>query len=141
MIWANQPNTFRLAFPPIPAARRRGQWDRSESYFNEAEHLDPRNVNLISQRALTYNALRHFPEALREFDEVLDIIPDDVDTLAQKAGIAHAEGDLPRAAAILGPLHPNADDIQALEIQFSQAIPGAPTCTTYPTAKRNTGQT
>ena len=28
-------------------ARRRGQWDRSESYFNEAERLDPRNVNLL----------------------------------------------------------------------------------------------
>ena len=24
--------------------RRRGHWDRSESYFNEAERLDPRNV-------------------------------------------------------------------------------------------------
>src|SRR5207249_11129674 len=32
-------------------ARRRGQWDRSESYFNEAERLDPRNVNVLKQRA------------------------------------------------------------------------------------------
>ena len=33
---------------------RRGQWDRSESYFNEAERLDPRNVNLLTQHALSY---------------------------------------------------------------------------------------
>jgi tetratricopeptide (TPR) repeat protein len=40
----------------------------------------------------------------------------------QKANIAQAEGDLPRASAILAPLHPNADDSQALEAQVYQAI-------------------
>src|SRR5438045_7649751 len=66
--------------------------------------------------------LRRFPEALRQFDQVLDVIPDDLDTLAQKAGIAQAEGDLPRAAALLAPLNPPADDTGALEIQVYQAI-------------------
>jgi TolB-like protein/Tfp pilus assembly protein PilF len=116
------PNSSRIAESLAYVARRQGQWDRSESYFDEAEYLDPRNVNLITQRALLYNALRRFPEALRKLDQVLDIVPDDVDTLAQKAGIAQAQGDLPRAAVILAPLHPNADDIQALEIQVYQAI-------------------
>ena len=40
----------------------------------------------------------------------------------EKANIAQAEGDLPRASAILAPLHPNADDSQALEAQVYQAI-------------------
>ena len=44
---------------------------------------------------------RRFPEALRKFDHVLNITPDDVDTLARKANILQAEGDLPRALAIL----------------------------------------
>src|SRR5438045_8448474 len=66
--------------------------------------------------------LRRFPEALRKFDQVLDIIPDDLDTLAEKAAIAQAEGDLPRAAALLAPLRPPADDTGALEIQVYQAI-------------------
>src|SRR5204863_9075312 len=48
--------------------------------------------------------------------------PDDVDTLAEKAAIAQAEGDLPRAAALLAPLHPNADDTTALGTQVYQAI-------------------
>jgi TolB-like protein/class 3 adenylate cyclase/Tfp pilus assembly protein PilF len=116
------PNSSRIPESLAYVARRQGQWDRSESYFDEAEHLDPRNVNVITQRALFYNALRRFHEALRKLDQVLDIVPDDVDTLAQKAGIAQAQGDLPRAAALLAPLHPNADDIQALEIQVYQAI-------------------
>ena len=53
---------------------------------------------------------RRFPEALRKFDQVLNITPDDVDTVVQKAHIAQAEGDLPRASALLAPLHPNAGD-------------------------------
>jgi serine/threonine-protein kinase len=59
---------------------------------------------------------------LRKFDQVLNIIPDDVDTLAYKAAMLQAEGDLPRAAALLAPLRPNADHTSALETQVYQAI-------------------
>jgi serine/threonine protein kinase/Tfp pilus assembly protein PilF len=116
------PNSSQIPESLAYVARRRGQWDRSESYFNEAERLDPRNVYLLSQHAFNYICLRHFSEALRKLDQVLDITPDDVDTLALKAAIAQAEGDLPRASALLAPLHPNADDTQALETQVYQAI-------------------
>jgi TolB-like protein/Tfp pilus assembly protein PilF len=102
-------------------ARRRGQWDRSESYFKEAERLDPRNERLLTQHAILYVALRRFPEALRKLDQVLNITPDDVETLGLKAAIAQAEGDLPRAAALLAPLHPGANDA-ALGTQVYQAI-------------------
>jgi hypothetical protein len=81
-----------------------------------------KHVYLLDQHALSYTTLHRFPEALRKFNQILDIIPDDVDTLASKAAIAQAEGDLPRAAALLAPLHPNADNIEALEIQVYQAI-------------------
>jgi TolB-like protein/Tfp pilus assembly protein PilF len=116
------PNSSQIQESLAFVARRQGQWDRSESYFNEAEQLDPRNVSLLTQRALSYIHLRRFPEALRKLDQVLDIAPDDVDTLALRAAIAQAEGDLPRAAALLAPLHPTADDTPALEIQVYQAI-------------------
>ena len=116
------PNSSQIPESLAYVARRRGQWDRSEAYFNEAERLDPRNVNLLTQHALSYIALRRFPEALRKLDQVLNITPDDVDTLVVKAAIAQAEGDLPRAAALLAPLHPNADDTSALETQVYQAI-------------------
>src|SRR5438046_4344661 len=76
------PNSSRIPESLAYVARRRGQWDRSESYFNEAERLDPRNVFLLTQHAVTYFHYRRFPEALRKFDQVLNITPDDVDTLA-----------------------------------------------------------
>jgi TolB-like protein/Tfp pilus assembly protein PilF len=116
------PNSSKIPESLAYVARKRGQWDRSESYFNEAERLDPRNVYLLGQHAQSYIILRRFPEALRKFDQVLDITPDDLDTLVYKAAIAQAEGDLPRASALLGPLHPNADDSGALETQVYQAI-------------------
>ena len=116
------PNSSRIPESLAYVARRRGQWDRSESYFNEAERLDPRDVSLLTQHAISYMELRRFPEAVRKFDQVLDITPDDLDTLVLKAAIAQAEGDLPRASTILAPLHPATDDSATLEIQAYQAI-------------------
>jgi hypothetical protein len=84
--------------------------------------LDPRNLNRLSQHALSYMLLRRFPEALRKLDQVPNIMPDDIDTLALKASIAQAEDDLSRASAILSPLHPAADNTAALETQVYQAI-------------------
>src|SRR6266404_4174808 len=107
------PNSSRIPESLAYVARRRSQWDQSESYFNEAERLDPRNVSLITQHALSYIALRRFPEALRKLDQVLNITPDDVDTLVKVATIAQAEGNLPHASVILVPLRPAADDTQA----------------------------
>ena len=70
--------------------------------------------------------LRRFPEALRKFDQVLDIMPDDPDTLAQKAAIAQAEGDLPRAAALLDQLRPSRRGQLRVGNKIYQAISGAP---------------
>jgi tetratricopeptide (TPR) repeat protein len=116
------PNSSRIPESLAYVTRRRGQSERSEMYFNEAERLDPRNVNLLNEHAGSYIMLRRFPEALRKLDQVLNIVPDDVNTLVFKAAIAQAEGDLPRAAALLAPLHPGADDSPALETQVYQAI-------------------
>src|SRR6266496_3142099 len=116
------PNSSRIPEFLAYVERRRGQWDRSESYFNEAERLDPRNVGLLTQHALSYNNLRGFPEALRKLEQVLNITPDDPFTVALQAAVAQAEGDLPRAATLLARLHPGADDTPVLETQVYQAI-------------------
>jgi serine/threonine protein kinase/Tfp pilus assembly protein PilF len=116
------PNSSRIPESLAYVMRRQGQWDRSESYFNEAERLDPRNVTLLSQHALSHIALRHFAEALRKLEQVLDITPDDTDAIALKAAVAQAEGDLQRASALLAPLRPGAGESAALETQIYQAI-------------------
>jgi serine/threonine protein kinase/Tfp pilus assembly protein PilF len=116
------PNSSRIPESLAYVARRRGQWDRSEAYFNEAERLDPRNVYLLTQHATNDIYRRRFPEALRKLEQVLDITPDDVGALTLKASIAQAQGDLARASALLAPLRPAADDSSAVETQVYQAI-------------------
>src|SRR4029453_7401172 len=103
------PNNSRVPQALAYIERRRGNWDKSEAYFSEAEKLDPRNVNLLSQHARSYIFLRRFPEALGKLEQILNITPDDIDTLVLKARIAQAEGDLPRASALLAPLRLGAD--------------------------------
>jgi len=129
------PNSSRIPESLAYVARRRGQWDRGEAYFIEAERLDPRNVYLLTQHAYTYICLRRFPEALRKLDQVLDIIPDDVDTLAEKAGIAQAEGRCATRAA--------ASERRRRQRRGNTSLPsdpGAPPWTNHPSAKGNIGQ-
>jgi TolB-like protein/class 3 adenylate cyclase/Tfp pilus assembly protein PilF len=117
-----QPNKSQIPEALAYVARRRGEWDRSEAYINEAEQIDPRNVTLLTQHAFSYIFLGRFPEALRKLDQVLDITPTDVDTLAEKALTAQADGDLTRAATLLNPLRPTANAPFALEAQVYQTI-------------------
>ena len=46
----------------------------------------------LRNQAYSYSILRRFPEALRKLDQVLNIIPDDVDTLAYKGGYRTSGG-------------------------------------------------
>ncbi len=115
------PNDSRIPESLAYVARRRGQWDLSEIYFKEAERLNARDPNLLIQHANSYIYLRRFPEALRKLDQVLNITPDDFSILAMKAGIAQAQGDLPRAAALLMPPHRNSEDSSGLSILIKQA--------------------
>jgi len=116
------PNSSRIPESLAYIARKRGQWDRSEAYFAEAQRLDPRNVNLLIQHAINDICHRRFRKALRKLDEALNITPDDLNILVAKAGIAQAEGDLPRASALLAQLHFTAEDIEGPETQAYQAI-------------------
>ena len=116
------PNSSRIPELLAYLTRRRGQWDQSEAYFNQAEQLDPRNVALLFQHALLYKTRRLFSQALRKLDQILNITPDDMDTIMEKAVIAQAEGDLPRAAALMASMQPAADNTNALETQAYQAI-------------------
>ncbi len=116
------PNNSRIPESMAYVERRRGRWDKSEQYLNDAERLDPRNVVLLAGHATSYMCLRRFPEALQKLEQALNISPDDVGTIALKAKIAQAQGDLPRAAALLAPLHPGPTDASVIELQIYQGI-------------------
>src|SRR5438552_4847634 len=116
------PNDSKIPEALAFVERRRGRWEQSEAYFNRAERLDPRNVRIIGQHALLYKILRRFPDALRKYEDVLNITPDDPQPVARQAGILQATGDLLRASALLTPLYSRGDDGGTIGTQVYQAI-------------------
>ncbi len=116
------PSSSRIPETLAYVERRRGEWQKSEEFFKAAELLDPRNVYILGQHGQSYIALRRFQKALQKFDQLLEITPGEMDTLAVKAAIYQAEGDLPRAAALLAPLRPPIDDSNVLYTQIYQGI-------------------
>ena len=85
--------------------RREGHYDQSIPYFEQALALDPRNMELLKGAALTHGWLKQFPAALKLYDRVLDIKPNDPDVMACKAGIYQGEGNLQEAARILSEIN------------------------------------
>ena len=116
------PNSSLVRLALAFLARDQGHWERAESHFQEAETLDPRNLNLLTRHAQFYITLRQFPAALRKLDQILEIVPDDIDALVEKGAIAQAQGDLPLAASLLTPLQPAAGDPTGWEQVTYQAI-------------------
>jgi len=82
-------------------ARRQGRWDESVAYWEQTLVLDPRNTEWLASAAETYAMLRRFPAALKTYDRVLDIVPNDPDTVAFEARIYQAEGNLEQAGKLL----------------------------------------
>jgi TolB-like protein/Tfp pilus assembly protein PilF len=112
-------------------ARRQGRWDESVAYWEQTLVLDPRNTEWLAQAAQTYAMLRQFPAALKTYDRLLDIVPNDPDTVASKAKIYQAEGNLEQAGKLLAGVNAQTPSLTAfltkmnqlfLERQFDEAI-------------------
>ena len=95
------PSSSEVPYALAIVARREGHWDQSVAYWEQALALDPRNVELLNLAAETYDLLRQFPTALKLYDRVLDITPNDPDVMASKAHIYQAQGNLQEAARFL----------------------------------------
>src|SRR5437773_4239853 len=72
--------------------------------MRRAIELDPRNMDRSSLLAMTYSAVRRFPEALTSVDRVLALEPANTDALGLKAGVFRATGDLQAVEPLLA--HP-----------------------------------
>ena len=112
-------------------ARRQGRWDESVAYWEQTLVLDPRNTEWLALAAETYAMLRQFPAALKTYDRLLDIVPNDPDTVASEAKIYQAEGNLEQAGKLLAGVNAQTPSFIAfltkmnqlfLERQFDEAL-------------------
>jgi serine/threonine protein kinase/Tfp pilus assembly protein PilF len=124
-------STFRLVSKMLPSssevpyalgrvARREGNWDESVAYFEQALTLGPRYVELLMELAETYGIVRQFPAALKLYDRVLDIKPNDVVVMAEKASIYQAQGNLQEAATFLSEINEQTPDELTFDTKISQ---------------------
>jgi len=79
---ANEPRLFELKGY---IERRRGRWEECTRNLERAVDLDPRNVDLLQQIALSYGHLRRYSEEKLVFDRVLAIEPNDIETEVESA--------------------------------------------------------
>jgi TolB-like protein/Tfp pilus assembly protein PilF/predicted Ser/Thr protein kinase len=100
--------------------RREGHWEQSIAYFEGALVLDPRNVQLLWETAITYGILRQFPAALKLYDRALDITPNDPEAMAFKAGIYQAQGTLQEAAKFLAETNEQTPDEDTFKVKIVQ---------------------
>ncbi len=124
-------STFRLVSKMLPSSsevpyalgrvtRREGNWDQSIAYFEQALTLEPRNVELLMELGETYGMVRQFPAALKLYDRVLDIKPNDLIVMGEKASIYQAQGNLPEAATFLSEINEQTPDELTFDTKISQ---------------------
>src|SRR5439155_4565539 len=101
-------------------ARREGHLDGSIAYVEQAYAMDPRNVRLLTYAAETYSMVRQFPAARKLYDRALDIAPNDLDLMAQKAAIYQAEGNLQEAAKLLAKVNAQTPSRAAFASKITQ---------------------
>ncbi len=78
----NDPRLFELTGYIL---RRRGQQEEALRNLQRAVELDPRNFFTLQQIAISYENLRRYAEAIAALDRALSIVPDNVQTRANRA--------------------------------------------------------
>src|SRR5712692_2666631 len=77
----NDPRIFELTGL---ITRRRGDQEEGLRNLQRAVELDPRNFFTLQQIALSYQFLGRYAEAIAAFDRALSIVPDNVETRANR---------------------------------------------------------
>jgi TolB-like protein/class 3 adenylate cyclase/Tfp pilus assembly protein PilF len=100
----NDPRIFELTGYIL---RRRGQQEEGLRNLQRAAELDPRNFGTLQQIAISYQNLRRYADAISTYDRVLSIVPDNVETRANRGLVELCwKGDT-------RPLHQTIDSILA----------------------------
>jgi TolB-like protein/Tfp pilus assembly protein PilF len=121
-VHAKWPNNSEAPRRLALVARRQGRWDESLAHFHEALELDPRNLQTLTDASVSARLMRQYQMAFKFIDRALDIAPGDNSTLALKAGIYQALGQLDQAEAVLTRMQKDANDETAIEAMLHQLL-------------------
>jgi tetratricopeptide (TPR) repeat protein len=80
----NSPGVFELTGY---IRRRQGHVEDSANNLKRALELDPQNIRILYQLAISYYEMRRYSDTVAVMDRVLTIKPDDIETQAMRASI------------------------------------------------------
>src|SRR6266487_1819095 len=81
----NDPRLFEITGYIL---RRRGPQEEGLQNLQRAVELDPRNINILQEIAVSYQNLGRYAETIAAVDRALAIVPDNVETRAAR-GLAY----------------------------------------------------
>jgi TolB-like protein/class 3 adenylate cyclase/Flp pilus assembly protein TadD len=67
--------------------RRQGRWDESINEMQRAQALDPRNIIILKQIALSFRQLRRYSDVITALDRALELDPNDIVARSYRARV------------------------------------------------------
>jgi TolB-like protein/class 3 adenylate cyclase/Flp pilus assembly protein TadD len=91
-------------------SRRQGQWEQSRALYAQAVELDPQNIFLLTDAALTDLAMRDAVAAQKHLGRARDLSPQNSTVISFLAQSFQLGGDIARAQALLDTVQPKPGD-------------------------------
>jgi TolB-like protein/Tfp pilus assembly protein PilF len=91
-------------------ARRQGQWEQSRALYAQAVELDPQNIFLLTDAALTDLAMRDAVAAQKHLGRARDLSPQNSTVISFLAQSFQLGGDVAQAQALLDTVQPKRGD-------------------------------
>ena len=92
------------------AARRQGRWEESRALYAQAIELDPQNMFLLADAALTDLAMRDVAAARKHLGRAHDLSPENSTVISFLALSFQLTGDIAQAQTLLDNVHPKRGD-------------------------------
>jgi len=103
-------------------ARRQGQWEKSAEFYAQAIELDPQNIFLLVDAALTDLARRDVAAAQKHLGRARDLSPENSTIISFLAISFQLTGDLAQAQALLDTVRPKPGDSLYVGTTVTNAI-------------------
>ena len=87
-------------------SRRQGQWEQSRALYAQAVELDPQNIFLLTDAALTDLAMRDAVAAQKHLGRARDLSPQNSTVISFLAQSFLLGGDIAQARALLDTVQP-----------------------------------
>ena len=117
------PNSSLLEEYMCAAETTLAHWKEAETHFVRATELDPRNVRLLTKTSQkVYGPTNQFDAIAAAIDRALEIVPNDEETLAEKASTLQDLGRLKEAGQLLESLSKDTTNPYVLQLRAWQAM-------------------